>query len=751
MDSHPILKKLKPTPPQDSQIYPNFSSILSQNFYIDNDRNVGFLYRVCAAPDYGIVLPFMPLPFPSHLLEPLGMCRFSFNTLSDIQNFQHEFWTDLIRTSKIREENISNTNYLIVPLLKNSIDWEVIDFLLSNKTPIEIRKLSPSQRKDIIVKSLTGKNMTWQSICCFDDSMPAEEFLSKLLGSDHPDLQAYKDHYHTYSALDVLFDDRFNIESVNEFRKHFFSGLIYPISTDTTLIFAKQTKSARHLENGSDSDKPKVYKSGTPILHSENVELYPLKASTWFQCTSLLNSLVELEAISYIFEFAHHFRYEGCFKYLKDACTSPCLDNVNNYDYLENLGDTVLKVVSTIHIFYRYPKSNENQLTKARCRKISNCYLSTIGQKIELQRYLKTNSLKFSKFRPPYYASKILECESCEIEHKISDKMIADFVEALIGAFYLGVGLRDAAGFIYEIGILPNEEISGEIMKLLSNDNYNILKARNINYFSEKVFKLRELLPILYDNSIKTINGLEAAIQYLFNNKDLLTQVLTHKSIDPEMNYERLEFLGDAIIDFIVLSNIFVFGQFSAEELTTFRHILVGNSFLGKLAISIGLDKHIKAAREYTEEIARFAECSRWDDDLLDFGVHTDDPPKILNDVFEALVGAVFIDSGSLNITCEVFGELFSPAIMYLVKNKDKCKKNICSRLIEYGQHHGIKIEFEEIVDKDKNSLGIGVIVNGKPYLKREAKTLWLAKKTAAIDAYNQLARGEEVSSNESI
>ncbi|CAG9310941.1 unnamed protein product [Blepharisma stoltei] len=744
MEVPSISKKLKSTLPQDSKSYRNFSSILSQTFSPEENKNIGFLYRIRSAPDFGVILPFQPFPIPDQLLDPLGILRFSFQSLNDLRDFQHEFWTDIIRTSKAKEGEISSANYLIVPLVDNAINWVTIFLLLEKEKSIKVNDLTPAQRENMIVKSLKGKNTTWQCISCFDDSMDSKEFLQILLGSDNPDLQDLIDLYDSYSAIDVLLDDRLNIDSLSDFKKLFFSGAIKSISTDNIFIFANQTKSARHIDNpvnAGEMEKQKISEKGTPVLHASLVDVYPLKASTWLQCGNLLSALVELESASYIWEFAQTFGYKGCFKYLKDACTNPYLDSKNNYDYLQILGNSILKVVSTIHVYFRYPKKNEYQLSISRFKNISSPNLSSAGWKFELQRFLKTNSLKISKFRPPFYASKMISGETWDVEHKITDKMMADFVEALIGALYLGNGIYDAAQFIYDLEILIKDSAYEDTMKLLSNDNFTILDLRRIFSLPGNQLKLGELLPILYDPTIKKIEIIESSLDYYFSNKNLLSQALTHYSSDPIRNYNRFEFLGNSIIDFTVLSELFVFGQFTPEELTTFRHILVSNNFLRKLAISTGLDKHIHVKDELKTEIIRFVANSRWEDDLLNFDPHCDNPPKILSDCLEALIGAIFIDCESLTTTCEIIENLFSDPIMYLVKNKDKCQKNICEKLVEYGSRRGKSIEYQEIIEK--KAVKILIFSNGELYIEKQGRIPWFVKKQAAVEAYDKLRREE--------
>ncbi len=92
--------------------------------------------------------------------------------------------------------------------------------------------------------------------------------------------------------------------------------------------------------------------------------------------------------------------------------------------------------------------------------------------------------------------------------------------------------------------------------------------------------------------------ALEDKLGYRFNNPDLLVQALTHPSTDskPETRraYERLEFLGDAILQLAVTQYLYHHMPQSPEgELTQLRARTVSRANLGKYGFILGLDKHI--------------------------------------------------------------------------------------------------------------------------------------------------------------
>ncbi len=122
--------------------------------------------------------------------------------------------------------------------------------------------------------------------------------------------------------------------------------------------------------------------------------------------------------------------------------------------------------------------------------------------------------------------------------------------------------------------------------------------------------------------------GLEEAIGYAFCDRDLLIKALTHPSWGTGDNYERLEFLGDAVIE-LAASN-YLFNRFpnaGEGELTKRRAGLVCSDAMAAAARRIGLGQYILLGKG---EIASGGREKK----------------SVLENAFEALVGAVFLDGG---------------------------------------------------------------------------------------------------------
>lgn len=153
------------------------------------------------------------------------------------------------------------------------------------------------------------------------------------------------------------------------------------------------------------------------------------------------------------------------------------------------------------------------------------------------------------------------------------------------------------------------------------------------------------------------LKQLETIIQTTFSNKDLLTQSLTHKSYLNEnkklklKSYERLEFLGDAVLELWTSSTIFrLFPDFPEGKLTNLRALTVCTKTLSSVSRQIKLGDYVLLSQG----------------ESLTGGAQND---SILEDIFEALIGAIYIDSGQSKV--DRFLETFLlPQILKLSKQK---------------------------------------------------------------------------------
>jgi len=126
----------------------------------------------------------------------------------------------------------------------------------------------------------------------------------------------------------------------------------------------------------------------------------------------------------------------------------------------------------------------------------------------------------------------------------------------------------------------------------------------------------------------------EKNIGIIFKNKDILKQAFTHRSYlnehrDSELVHnERLEFLGDAVLELIVTEHLYIKYLDSSEgELTAFRSALVNAITLSDAASKIGINDFLLLSKGEAKDTGRARQI-------------------ILANAIEALIGAIFIDQG---------------------------------------------------------------------------------------------------------
>ncbi len=132
------------------------------------------------------------------------------------------------------------------------------------------------------------------------------------------------------------------------------------------------------------------------------------------------------------------------------------------------------------------------------------------------------------------------------------------------------------------------------------------------------------------------MDELQRQLGISFNDEELFTRAFVHRSFiheHPERNRpresnERLEFLGDAVLNFLSAAWLYAnFPDRTEGELTHLRAALVKTNTLAGFARSLDLGRHIKISRGEDTPVAR-------------------NRPALLADVFEALLGAIYLDQG---------------------------------------------------------------------------------------------------------
>lgn len=202
----------------------------------------------------------------------------------------------------------------------------------------------------------------------------------------------------------------------------------------------------------------------------------------------------------------------------------------------------------------------------------------------------------------------------------------------------------------------------------------------------------------------------EASLGLTFRDKTLLQRALTHRSYVnentdfPLEDNERLEFLGDAVLDFVTAEHLYHrFPEMSEGQLTSLRAALVRTETLASFASEIGLGQHICLGRGEEENNGRTR-------------------PAILCDCYEALVGALYLDQG-LEAAKAFVIEVFTPAIPEILDGEaDKDAKSLLQELSqkqrritptyrtigERGPDHAKEFTVASMIGKETYGVGMG-------------------------------------------
>lgn len=326
------------------------------------------------------------------------------------------------------------------------------------------------------------------------------------------------------------------------------------------------------------------------------------------------------------------------------ALTTPYARPRSNYQRYEFFGDSVLKHLISCQVFFQNSHWQEHDLTRARDRLVQNHRLTRAAIRIGLGAYIIDRRTSLRRYTVPLISQR---SQRVPKERNISSKALADVIEALIGAAYVDGGLVRARQCIRRL--LP--EIS-----LQSTSQSSFLRPR--------------LHPIP-EHGVDHI--LKGSLGYTFRNETLLEEALTHPSCGQHSttaNYQRLEFLGDAVLDMVAVDH---FVRHSAEipqgQMTLIKHAVCNGNLLAFFCLENGLWRFMR----FKNPIVKMSQDTIFNRYLclrdqiclsLKQGAQYPwqklselNPDKHFSDVIESILGAIFVDSGGDLPACGMFLE----------------------------------------------------------------------------------------------
>ncbi|EHY54037.1 Dicer-like protein 1 [Exophiala dermatitidis] len=324
-----------------------------------------------------------------------------------------------------------------------------------------------------------------------------------------------------------------------------------------------------------------------------------------------------------------------------------------NYERLEFIGDSLLKMMTTITVFNR-TTCNEEGMHCKRMEMISNKRLCSVASspEYELYRYIRAGT--GDRWRDTWYPEflrqlkkgRVIKLTDKHRTHALGKKTIADVCEATIGACIMTTqDLPTSTRF--DLGIKA-------ITKLVGHEDHAITSWREIlPMYKAPRWSLAMNDPVANDLARKVYH----VTGYRFKNPCLLRSAFTHSSDQnsPVPDLQRLEFLGDACLDWVCIWWLFRNNPTRGPQwLTEHKMAMVSNRFLAALAVILGFNRLISASSpalyaEIGTYAAKVLELYEQEDVKPDFWTRVTSgsaPPKALADLVESYLGAVLVDSG---------------------------------------------------------------------------------------------------------
>jgi dsRNA-specific ribonuclease len=310
------------------------------------------------------------------------------------------------------------------------------------------------------------------------------------------------------------------------------------------------------------------------------------------------------------------------------------------------------------------PKWPEGYLSFFKDRLISNSRLSRASIESGLAKYILTKPFTGHKWRPLYLEDILGQDPESSKDRKLSTKTLADVVEALIGAAYQDGGLSKACKcislFIHEQSWPDMDECRKTLYSLQPETS---------------------TLP-------STLAPLEEILGYRFIKKSLLVEAMTHASFvtgDNQRCLERLEFIGDSVLDYVIVTRLFSADPpLKHDQMHLLKTAMVNGDFLAFISFESGVHREEAVVTDELKVETRVVTTPLWKfmrhastaigleqtmtakrhqevrEDIraaMETGTHYPwallaklQARKFFSDIVEALLGAVWVDSGSLEV-----------------------------------------------------------------------------------------------------
>ncbi|XP_061359208.1 endoribonuclease Dicer homolog 1 isoform X1 [Gastrolobium bilobum] len=435
-------------------------------------------------------------------------------------------------------------------------------------------------------------------------------------------------------------------------------------------------------ENESEENHDKTY---YVFLPPELCLVHPLPGSLVRGAQRLPSIMRRVESMLLAIQLKNMIKYPVQSLKILEALTAASCQETFCYERAELLGDAYLKWVVSRFLFLKYPQKHEGQLTRMRQQMVSNMVLFQYALSKGLQSYIQADRFAPSRWAAPgvlpvfdedtkdgesslfdqeqsISKTERMEChtdgyqdemEDGELESDsssyrvLSSKTLADVVEALIGIYYVQGGKIAANHLMKWVGIqIEFDPDEMECTRRPFNVPDSILRSVDFDV-------------------------LEGALNIKFKDRGLLVESITHAS-RPSSGvscYQRLEFVGDAVLDHLITRHLFfTYTDLPPGRLTDLRAAAVNNENFARVAVKHNLHVHLRhgssALEKQIKEFVKEVQDELSKPGFNSFGLGDCKAPKVLGDIVESIAGAIFLDSGrDTSVVWKVFQPLLHPMV----------------------------------------------------------------------------------------
>lgn len=237
---------------------------------------------------------------------------------------------------------------------------------------------------------------------------------------------------------------------------------------------------------------------------------------------------------------------------------------------------------------------------------------------------------------------------------------------------------------------------------------------------------LRKIYNRFFSEEKEFVRELSKLLGYTPLNLAIYKLAFKHSSRSPEAHTsnERLEYLGDAVLDTVISDYLFMKYPLKGEGfLTEMRSKIVKRKKLGEIGEKLHLEQFLDYERSYVKVNS-----------------------TILGNALEALIGAIFMDVGYQVTNDFIYAKIIQPYID--LDELQASDINYKSRLFEWSQKYNHELEFKQLSEGMKGNQRIfrmGAFINGKCMGKGQGRSKKDAQREAAMQAYNTLNVGEDL------